>query len=155
MKRLIFILIAGLIAMTSFAQEVQPQLVTVKDTTFANDARLNYMAGTIIPAVVKFVDDYNRQIKVAGDSLTYKSETNQLLRKVEKAVNEYATTFMIVKDIQVDSTSIVKEFNELNTKIEKLQSDPEIKYIEAMSEFQRIQRRQQVLAKYYQQILAK
>ena len=127
--------------------------VTVKDTTFKEDARLNYIGNTILPATIKFIEDYNRQAKVAGDSLTYKAETNQLLRKFEKAVNEYATAFMVVKDIQVNPTAIEKEFNDLNAKIEALQKDPEIKYIEAMSEFQRIQKRQQVLAKYYQQIV--
>lgn len=155
MKKYILFSIAFMLFFASVKAQVTTQLVTVKDTTFANDVRLNFMAQTIIPAISKFVDDYNRQIKVAGDSLTYKAATNKLLRGIEKNINEYAANFMVIKDIQVDSAAIVKEFTDLNAKIETLQQDPEIKYIEAMSEFQRIQRRQQVLAKYYQQILAR
>lgn len=156
MKKQILVLIAFMLFFATVKAQVDSTAtVTVKDTTFSSDARLNFMAQTIIPAISRFVDDYNRQVKVAGDSLTYKKETNQLLKSIEKAVNDYALKFMVVKDIQVDSTAIVKEFNDLNKRIEALQKDPDIKYIEAMNEFQRIQKRQQVLAKYYQQITGK
>lgn len=154
MKRMILMLIIVALATTmSFSQtDSIPQLVTVKDTTYRSDPRLDYMKNTISVAVASFMDDYNRTQKVAGNTILLKSETNQLTRKIEKLVADYALYFMEVKDVQINLEEIINEFNALNTKIEALQSDPEIKYLEAMSEFKRIKDRQAVLANYYKQI---
>lgn len=150
MKKTLLVLVLLAAFMAAFAQE--PQLVTVKDTTYKSDPRLDFMKNTIIPAFATFVDDYNRGQKVAGNTILLKAETNQLTRKLEKLVADYSIYFMEVKDVEINPVEIVNEFNVLNTKIETLQSDPEIKYLEAMAEFQRIKARQAVLANYYNQI---
>ena len=150
MKKLFLVLVLLAAFLAAFAQE--PQLVTVKDTTYKSDPRLDFMKNTIIPAFATFVDDYNRGQKIAGNTILLKAETNQLTRKLEKLVADYSRYFMEVKDVEINPVEIVNEFNTLNTKIETLQSDPEIKYLEAMAEFQRIKARQAVLANYYNQI---
>ena len=154
MKNLVLISILVLSSISVFGQET-PTMVTVKDTTFIQDPRLEYMKNTILPAVANFVDNYNRNQKVAGNEILLKSETNQLVRKIEKLVDEYSLNFMEVKDAIINPVEIINEYNTLNAKITALQSDPEIKYIEAMAEFKRIKERQTVLANYYNQIYSK
>jgi len=154
MKKLILISMFLACIMSVFAQD-SIQMVTVKDTTFTNDPRLNYLKITILPAMNSFVDDYNRNQKVAGETALLKQETKQLINKIEKLVADYSLNFMKVKDALINPVEIVNEFNALNAKIAALQNDPEIKYIEAMAEFQRIKERQTVLANYYNQIYSK
>ena len=151
MKKSILISMFLVLFVSAFAQET-PVMFTVKDTTFIQDPRLEYMKNTILPAAANFVDDYNRNQKVAGSTVLLKQETSQFIRKMEKLVADYSLDFMEVKDLQIDSVSVVNEFNALNTRITELQNDPEIKYIEAMAEFKRIKERQAVLANYYNQI---
>jgi len=151
MKKLILVSRSLLLIVPLFAQET-PQMVTVKDTTFKQDPRLDFIKTTILPAFVNFVDEYNRNRKVAGETVLLKSETNQLVRKIEKLVSDYSLNFMEVKDASINPVEIINEFNALNAKIAELQSDPEIKYIEAMAEFKRIKERQIVLANYFNQI---
>ena len=151
MKKSILISMFLVLFVSAFAQET-PVMFTVKDTTFIQDPRLEYMKKTILPAATNFVDDYNRSQKVESKEILLKSETNQLIRKMEKLVADYSLYFMEVKNLQIDSVSVVNEFNALNAKIAELQNDPEIKYIEAMAEFKRIIQRQAVLANYYNQI---
>ena len=151
MKKLVLVSIFLALFVSAFAQET-PQMVTVKDTTFKQDSRLDFMKNTILPAVTNFVDDYNRSQKVAGKEILLKTETNSLARKIEKLVADYSLNFMEVKDASINPVEIVNEYNALNAKIAELQNDPEIKYIEAMSEFKRIKDRQMVLANYYNQI---
>ena len=150
MKNSILFAILFLSAISIFAQT--PAMFTVKDTTFIQDPRLEYMKNTILPAAANFVDDYNRNQKVAGNPVLLKQETSQFIRKMEKLVADYSLGFMEVKDLQIDSVSVVNEFNALNIRINELQNDPEIKYIEAMAEFRRIKERQAILANYYNQI---
>ena len=154
MKRTILMLIIVALATTlSFSQtDSIPQLITVKDTSYANDERLNFMVNTILPATTKFFEEYNARTKVSGGVLTKQVETNTLLQQLNSLVYAYAQNFIQVNDIQVDPNSIVSEFNSLNERINTLQSDPDIKYLEAMREFQAIQERQAKLAKYYEQI---
>lgn len=152
MKKFILIFMMVLGVFTLKAQQADSTMVTVKDTTFKEDARLSYMVNTILPAVVTYVDEYNRNQKVAGNTVELKTETNQLVRKIEKLVADYSLNFMVVKDALINPVDIVKEFDALNAKIAELQNDPEIKYIEAMAEFKRIKQRQAVLANYYNQI---
>ena len=154
MKKLFLVSMFLVLIASSFAQE-PPVLVTVKDTTFKQDPRLDFMKNTILPAIANFVDDYNRNQKVAGTTVLLKPETNQLLKKMEKLIVDYSLNFMQVKDAQINPVEIMNEFNALNTKISALQNDPEIKYIEAMAEFKRIKERQTVLANYYNQIYPK
>ena len=151
MKKSILISMFLVLFVSAFAQET-PVMFTVKDTTFIQDPRLEYMKKTILPAATNFVDDYNRSQKVESKEILLKSETNQLIRKMEKLVADYSLYFMEVKDLQIDSVSVVNEFNALNIRINELQNDPEIKYIEAMAEFRRIKERQAILANYYNQI---
>lgn len=154
MKKLMFIAMMMICVFVTKAQTTSDtvSMVTVKDTTFANDERLTFMAQTILPAMVKFVDEYNRKQKVDGKVVQFKTETNSLIKKFEKNLVEYSELFVRVNEIQIDSTAIIEEFNVLNAKIEELQSDPEAKYIEVMSEFKRITERQAKLANYYNQI---
>jgi len=154
MKKSILISMFLVLFVSAFAQET-PVMFTVKDTTFIQDPRLEYMKKTILPAATNFVDDYNRSQKVAGKEILLKTETNSLARKIEKLVADYSLNFMEVKDASINPVEIVNEYNALNAKIAELQNDPEIKYIEAMSEFKRIKDRQMVLANYYNQIYPK
>lgn len=144
-----------LLLIMSVSAQDSTQMVTVKDTTFINDPRLTYLGNTIVPALNGFVDDYNRSRKVAGEPILLKQETSQLIKKIEKLVTDYSLNFISVKDTEINPVEIVNEYNALNAKIAALQSDPEIKYIEAMTEFQRIKERQAVLANYYKQIYSK
>lgn len=147
MKRLIIIIFA-LAALGAGAQTV-----TVKDTTLRQDARINFLISTILPAIDKqFSEEMARQ-KINGE-VTAEAETQAFFIDLQTAVNKYAQAFIEVNDVQIDPEQIVTEFNELNAKIDKLKTDPEIKYIEAMQEFQNIQERQSKLAKYYEQVQA-
>ena len=125
--------------------------VTVKDTTLVQDSRLNYMLTTILPAVEKFMTEELARQKIAG-SVSYEQETVKLYQDLQQATFAYAQNFVVVNEVQVSPDQIVNEFQELNNKIEQLQSDPDIRHIEFMQEFKVIRERQEQLAKYYQQI---
>jgi len=154
MKNLILVLMLLVIVVPAFSQE-KPQVVMLKDTTFVSDPRLNFFNNTILPAIANFVDEYNLSQKVSGQTITFKAETNQLVRKIEKSIADYSLNFIEVKDVEINPVEIVNEYNALNTKINLLQADPEIKYIEVMNEFKRIKDRQRVLSNYYKQIYSK
>ena len=125
--------------------------VTVKDTTLVQDSRLNYMLTTILPAVEKFMTEELARQKIAG-SVSYEQETVKLYQDLQQATFAYAQNFVVVNEVQVSPDQIVNEFQELNNKIEQLQSDPDIRHIEFMQEFKVIRERQEQLSKYYQQI---
>jgi hypothetical protein len=128
--------------------------VTVKDTTFKQDARLNYMVTTILPAVQKFLSEEIARQKVAGE-VTYLEETEKLFQGLQMLVSEYAQHFIEIKEVQVDPTDIATEIDALNAKIQALQTDPDIKHIEAIREYQNIQERAVQLNSYTKQIEAK
>lgn len=148
MKRLIIIFFA-IAALGAGAQTI-----TVKDTTLRQDARINFLISTILPAIDKHFSEEMARQKINGE-VTAESETQAFFIDLQTAVNKYAQAFIEVNDVQIDPKQIVTEFNELNAKIESLQSDPDIKYIEAVQEFKNIQDRQAKLAKYYEQVQAK
>lgn len=129
------------------------QTVTVKDTTLRQDARINFLISTILPAIDKHFSEEMARQKINGE-VTAEAETQAFFVDLQTAVNKYAQAFIEVQEVQVDPNQIVTEFNELNAKIQTLQSDPEIKYIEAIQEFKTIQERQAKLAKYYGQVQA-
>lgn len=154
----ILIFILGLCALAASAQLekelTQPEkVVTVKDSTFRQDSRLNYMVTTILPAVEKFMSEELARQKIAG-SVTYEQETVKLYQDLQQATFAYAQNFVVINEVQVSPDQIVNEFQELNNKIEQLQSDPDIRHIEFMQEFKSIRERQEKLANYYNQIEA-
>ena len=124
---------------------------TVHDTTYQSDPRLNFLISTILPAIDKHFSEEMARQKINGE-VTHEAETVELWNDLTAAVQKYARAFIQVTELKVDTAQIVKEFNQLNEKIAALQSDPDIKYIEAVQEFKNIQERQAKLAKYYQQI---
>lgn len=131
-----------------------PGTITVKDTTFKQDARLNYMVTTILPAVQKFMSEEIARQKVAGE-VTYLEETEKLFQGLQMLVSEYAQHFIEIKEVQVNPAEIATEINTLNAKIQALQTDPDIKHIEAIREYQNIQERAIQLNSYTNQIEAK
>lgn len=145
MKRLIIIIFA-IATLTAGAQTI-----TVKDTTLRQDARINFLISTILPAIDKHFSEEMARQKIAGE-VTAEAETQAFFIDLQTAVNKYAQSFIEVNDVQIDPEAIVTEFNEHNAKIQTLQSDPDIKYIEAVQEFKNIQERQAKLAEYYKQI---
>lgn len=136
---------------TEPAQLLDVNTVTVKDTTFAQDSRLNYMVTTILPAVQKFMSEELARQKVAGN-LTHEQATIKLYNDLQAATYTFAQNFVVVNEVAVNPEQIVQEFSELNARIEALNNDEDIKYIEAVREFQTIKERQEQLAKYYYQI---
>jgi len=148
MKRLLTILVFAIATLAAGAQTI-----TVKDTTLRQDARINFLISTILPAIDKHFSEEMARQKINGE-FTAEAETQAFFIDLQTAVNKYAQAFIEVNDVQIDPNAIVTEFNELNAKIQTLQSDPDIKYIEAVQEFKNIQERQAKLAKYYQQITA-
>jgi hypothetical protein len=127
---------------------------TVKDTTFKDDTRLTWMTQVILPAIAQNLGEEMARQRVAGE-VTFERETQTLFDEIVAAVNKFANNFMEINAMQVDPTEIEKEFMELNTRIEQLQNDPDIKYIEAVREFQNIKERQARLSRQYQQIETK
>src|SRR5574343_146925 len=150
MKRVILISIAFMLFFATVKAQVNTtKLVTVKDTTYIQDARLNYMIQTIYPAIVNFVEDYNSKTKVAGQTITMKQETNQFIRKYEKLLADYQSAFLEVKEVKVDSIKVVTEFQDLEKEIQRIDADPEIKLSDAKKKVAEIRLRQQKLASYY------
>lgn len=127
-------------------------LVTVKDSTYIQDARLNYMVQTIYPAIVNFIEDYNSKVKLDGKEITKKQGTNQFVRKYEKLLAEYQSAFLEVKDVKVDSVKVVTEFQDLEKEIQRIDADPDIKLSDAKKKVAEIRIRQQKLASYYNQL---
>ena len=155
MKRTILTLVMALMIGLVYGQGIvdSTNTVTVKDTTLAQDSRLNYMLTTILPAVEKFMTEELARQKIAGN-VTYEQETVKLYQDLQQATFAYAQNFVVVNEVQVSPDQIVNEFQELNNKIEQLQSDPDIRHIEFMQEFKNIRERQEKLANYYNQIEA-
>lgn len=153
MKSTILTILAVLITCFSFGQGLTENTVSVKDTSFRQDARLNYMITTILPAVEKFMTEELARQKIAGN-VTYEQETVKLYQDLQQATFAYAQNFVVINEVQVSPDQIVNEFQELNNKIEQLQSDPDIRHIEFMQEFKSIRERQEKLANYYNQIEA-
>lgn len=153
MKKTLLILVMLLAGFAGFAQtDLLPQLKTVKDTSYSSDERLTFMVNTILPAVNNYFENYNAKMKVNGEAVTFQTQTTSLIQGLSNLTFSYAQNFIQIQELQVDSGSIVSEFNSLNERIETLQQDPDIKYLEAMREFQQIQERQAKLDSYYQQI---
>jgi hypothetical protein len=149
LKSLFLILVFALISIATQAQ----MLIEVVDTTYQHDPRLQYLQNTIISEVARFMQEYETRAKISGDTvLLFAAESRQLVRELEAATSRYAANFMKVDTLSVDPESIVEEYDKLNAQITNLQQDPDIKYIEAMSEFKNIQDRQAKLADYYSQI---
>lgn len=154
MKKYIFILIAFMLFATAKAQVSQDttNLVTVKDTTYVQDARLNFFAATILPAINSFIEDYNSKEKLAGNEITKKQDTNQFVRKYEKALTEFQAAFIEVKNVQVDSTKIVTEFQALEAEYQRISNDKEIKLSDYKKRAAEIRLRQAKLSSYYNQL---
>ena len=150
---LIFTLFFGAVNGQELIKQDLTETVTVKDTTLAQDSRLNYMLTTILPAVEKFMTEELARQKIAG-SVSYEQETVKLYQDLQQATFAYAQNFVVINEVQVSPDQIVNEFQELNNKIEQLQSDPDIRHIEFMQEFKNIRERQEKLANYYNQIEA-
>lgn len=128
----------------------------VKDTTFKEDQRLSYLVNSFYPSLVEFIQNYNAQQKMKGvKEIEYKKETNSLLNKIERAINEYSLNFRQIKTIKVNKLAIEKEFTELNSKITNLEADPDIKLSQFKNEFANIRKRQLKLSSYYNQLQAK
>lgn len=128
----------------------------VKDTTFKEDQRLSYLVNSFYPSLVEFMQNYNAQQKMnVVKEIEYKKETNSLLNKIERAINEYSLNFRQVKTIKVNKLAIEKEFTELNSKIATLEADPDIKLSQFKNEFANIRKRQLKLSSYYNQLQTK
>jgi hypothetical protein len=157
MKTKILFLAVMFTSLTVGAQvrEVKPiaevKTVMVSDTTLVPDSRLQFLAETIVPAIQKHLSEELARQKVAGE-VTLEQETQVVFNEIIAAVQKYAQNFLVVNQVQVDPVQIEQEFNQLNQRVEQLQSDKDIKYIEAVQEFRTIQERQEQLARYYQQI---
>lgn len=152
MKRTILALLMSLlISFVTFAQTDTTSTFVVRDTTLQSDARLNFLTSTILPAIAKNFNEEVARQKVNGEA-THLEATEAVFTEIQAAVQKYAMNFIVVNEVQVDTTQLVTEFNKLNEKIAELQNDPDIKYIEAVAEFKNIQERQAKLAKYYEQI---
>jgi hypothetical protein len=157
MKKTLLILVMLLAGFAGFAQteleRVSESFKTVKDTSYSNDERLTFMVNTILPAVNNYFENYNAKTKVNGEAVTFQAQTTTFVQGLNNLIYSYAQNFIQITQVQVDSSSIVAEFNALNQRITTLQQDPDIKYLEAMREFQEIQERQAKLAKYYDQLI--
>ena len=154
MKKTLLILVMMIAGFVGFAQTEPGSLITVKDTSYANDERLTFMVNTILPSINANFENFNARKKVNGEQITFENETATLLLQLRTLIYSYAQNFVQITELAVDSSSVVQEFNSLNERITTLQEDPNIKYLEAMREFQQIQERQAKLAKYYEQINA-
>lgn len=152
MKKTLLISVMLLAGFVGYSQTEPTSLITVKDTSYSNDERLTFLVNTILPAVNSNFENFYARKKVNGEEVLFQTETNTLLQGITSLVYTYAQNFIQVAEVQVDSNSIVQEFNSLNERITILQEDPDIKYLEAMREFQAIQERQAKLAKYYEQL---
>lgn len=156
MKRVIFISIAFMLFFATVKAQVVSKdttnLVTVKDSTYIQDARLTYMVQTIYPAIVNFIEDYNSKVKSESKTITKKAETNQFVRKYEKLLADYQSAFLEVKEVKVDSIKVVTEFQDLEKEIQRIDADPEIKLSDAKKKVAEIRLRQQKLASYYNQL---
>ena len=135
-------------------QVKEPAKRVVTETTYKPDQRLNYFAGTVVQAVDKFISDYNAQQKIQGKQIEFEAETNTFVAELKEAVKKYASNFAQTKDVEVVEADIENEFNELTTRLQSLEQDPDIKYLEAKKEFQVIRERQLKLKSYYDQIIA-
>lgn len=125
---------------------------TVKDTSYLSDQRLEFMTNTILPAIADFMQNYIRQAKVEGMDIKYSAETKQLMNKIERAVTDYSINFRQIKDIKVNKDDIIKEYGELNKRINTITSDPDAKYLQVMQEFTRIKNRQAKLSSLFNQV---
>lgn len=162
MKKLIFFTTIIFSLLLAQGQELTKPVIdsigfkAVKDTTLKEDQRLSYLVNSFYPSLVEFVQNYNAQQKIIGvKEIEYKKETNSLLNKIERAINEYSLNFRQVKTIKVNKLAIEKEFTELNSKIATLEADPDIKLSQFKNEFANIRKRQLKLSSYYNQLQTK
>ena len=79
---LIFSLFFGAVNGQEMIKQDLTETVTVKDTTLAQDSRLNYMLTTILPAVEKFMTEELARQKIAGN-VTYEQETIKLYQDLQ------------------------------------------------------------------------
>ena len=152
MRRLILILVMVVCAVTLNAQVDSVKMVTVKDTSFIQDARLNYFATTIYKATSDFIETYNSQQKLAGKEITKKQETNQFLKKLEKLILDYQLNFIKVDTVQVNQALLEKEFDSLNKEIVRIDADPEIKHSDAKEQIGKLEIRKAKIRSQWNQI---
>ncbi len=135
-------------------QAKEPVKRVVTETTYRPDQRLNYFGKTVLPAVEKFIADHNAQQKIQGKTVEFEAETQKFVADLKAAIETYATNFAETKDVEVVEADLEQEFNDLTARLQALENDPDIKYIEAKREFQVIRERQLKLKNYYDQIQA-
>lgn len=153
MKYLIIIFTLVAFSVNAQIKEVKEKPVTVYDTTYQSDARLNFLIQTVMPAIYReFGEEMARQ-KVNGE-VTKEKETEKFVQELNAAVQKYAKSFQIVTPVTIEPQAIIDEYNQLNEKIQALQNDPEIKHIQAIREYQNIQERADKLNSYARQIEA-
>jgi hypothetical protein len=122
--------------------------VTVKDISYKNDQRLEFFANTIIPSVAKHVNDFNARKKINGEEIEFLQETNQYLNDLVAITEKYAHSFRVETDVEINREEVIIELQNITAKIESLQNDPDIRYMDAMREFQAINEQKQKLESY-------
>lgn len=122
------------------------------DVSLRQDERLNYLVTTILPALEKYINEYITRKKINGEEIDNFEQTKQVYEDIRLAVSKFAEAFKIETEITITPEEIQAEYTELSSRIATLQSDPEIKYLEAVKEFQNIEARKSKLEYYISEI---
>lgn len=122
------------------------------DVSLRQDERLSYLVTTILPALEKYINEYITRKKINGEEIDNFEQTKQVYEDIRLAVSKFAEAFKIETEITITPEEIQAEYTELSSRIATLQSDPEIKYLEAVKEFQNIEARKSKLEYYISEI---
>lgn len=122
------------------------------DVSLRQDERLNYLVTTILPALEKYINEYITRKKINGEEIDNFEQTKQVYEDIRLAVSKFAEAFKIETEITITPEEIQAEYTELSSRIATLQSDPEIKYLEAVKKFQNIEARKSKLEYYISEI---
>lgn len=175
MKKVILILAIVVLATTLFGQQY-----IVVDTTIENNIKLNVIKEGVQRIENTLIKVFDKEM-VEKDTMPYLPQTREIINYFNTAITQYSSNFLKLDSLHYteitteayqiitgqtlafdyflngnDSTQVglIHEWDGLNIKIDKLKNNPDITYLDAVSEFKKIQERQKVLESIYDKIKA-
>jgi hypothetical protein len=127
----------------------------VLDYAYKQDERLNFFAGTILPAIENYINEYVTKKKIAGEEIEQLAETRQYYVDVKAASVKFLQALKIEQEVEVLPEKVSRDYKAVCEKIEALENDPDVHNIRAVPAFQQLMEQRERLQNYTTQIAAK
>lgn len=127
----------------------------VLDYAYKQDERINFFAGTILPAIENYINEYVTKKKISGEEIEHLAEMRQYQEDVKAAAVRFLQVLKVTQEIEIVPEKVEKEYTDVCKKIEALENDPDIYNIRNVVAFQQLIEQREKLQDYTMQIAAK